>query len=411
MISSARLVPSREHRTSAGTPLGCALAVVLLAITALAGCVSPPPLNVLAGTPITVRLPISQAGLVDARTAFAVSFDQELSREAGDAKPSAASPASARPRARDLLHLDPVPGEVALTTHAPVAEPRSPPARPLRLERTAVLIVPGAFGECIADQALPFMDQPPASRMILDGTAYAGMRAALGASVLWAIPVGGRADTQANALVIAAALRQQADDPSIESILMVGYSKGVADALEALATLERSGQRPTKVRALISVAGAVMGSPLAQRYARLYRSVGAMLPLRECRYHGGAELDSLTPERRSAEMAALPPMPGLSLYSVAAFTDHERVSRGLRHFHAVLSDNDARNDGQLLLPDALLPRSTLLAVVDADHWRFVLPLSKAHSVLLRGLASPEPFPREAFFRALVRHAAAWTPRQ
>ena len=298
-----------------------------------------------------------------------------------------------------------------MTPHASVAEPRSPPTRPLRLESTAVLIVPGTFGECIADQALPFMDQPPAPGIPPDGEAYAGMRAALGVSVLRAIPVGGRAGTPANARVIAAALRQQADDPSIESILLVAYSKGVADALEALATLERSGQRPTKVRALISVAGAVMGSPLAQRYARLYRSVGAMLPLTDCPYHGGAELESLTPERRSAEMAALPPMPGLALFSVAAFTDHERVSRGLRHFHAVLSAIDARNDGQLLLPDALLPRSTLLAVVDADHWRFVLPLSQAHSTLLRGLASPEPFPREAFFRALVRHAAAWTPRQ
>jgi hypothetical protein len=89
-------------------------------------------------------------------------------------------------------------------------------------------------------------------------------------------------------------------------------------------------------------------------------------------------------------------------YSVVAHTSLERTSPGLQGFYRVLARTDARNDGQVLSADAILPGSTLLAEADSDHWTFLLPLRGHPRLLVRSLAADLPYPRQEFFRALLR---------
>jgi hypothetical protein len=67
-----------------------------------------------------------------------------------------------------------------------------------------------------------------------------------------------------------------------------------------------------------------------------------------------------------------------------------------------LSVLDARNDGQLLASDAMLPRSTLLAEARADHWDVALPRDRHPNALIRLLSSGRAYPREALFRAMMQ---------
>ena len=69
----------------------------------------------------------------------------------------------------------------------------------------------------------------------------------------------------------------------------------------------------------------------------------------------------------------------------------------------------AEHPGELL-PDAILPDSTLLAVANSDHWNFVLPFARSPRRIVQAqLASGRDFPREALLRAIVRTVTA-SPR-
>lgn len=60
----------------------------------------------------------------------------------------------------------------------------------------------------------------------------------------------------------------------------------------------------------------------------------------------------------------------------------------------ILADDDRRNDGQVLIEDAVIPGSTLLGYVNADHWDVAISigLQMPH---LSARKSPRQFPRPA----------------
>jgi hypothetical protein len=70
---------------------------------------------------------------------------------------------------------------------------------------------------------------------------------------------------------------------------------------------------------------------------------------------------------------------------------------------------DPRNDGQLLASDALLPGSTLLAELHADHWDVALPRDRHPNEMLRALTSGRGFPREALFRTTLKWVVGTAP--
>lgn len=345
----------------------------------LAACSTPTPLP----TPLTVTQPLARTALADRRADFATLFARELA-QAGDT------------------------AGVARWLRLPAAQAAAQPGHtppPGALHGISVLIAPGLFSDCVASQALPFSDgvaRTAASNYVQGYDGYAD----LGLHSIRAIPLWGRASTDENGALLADALRREAQDDSVRTIILIGYSKGVADALQALTLLQGQHQLPAKLRALVSVAGTVNGTVLADRHRGLYDALAGLFSPLECTPSRGGEVDSLGKTERLAWLAAHALPPSVRLYSAVASTDAHRVAPGLAPTYRQLAALGDRNDGQMLVQDAILPGSQVLAEVQSDHWNFVLPLERSPSALVRAAASDQPYPRQALLRALVRFVAA-----
>ena len=101
----------------------------------IAGCATPIP-DGEPGQPLTVRLPLRSAHIVDGRAGFAAAFQRELDASA------------------TLTNKD----AAAYLRMAAPARAAAAAAAPADLRRTSVLIVPGLFGDCVDTQAVPFGD-------------------------------------------------------------------------------------------------------------------------------------------------------------------------------------------------------------------------------------------------------------
>ena len=343
----------------------------------------PPPRDDSAG-PLTVSLPLERAGIADQRQAFAAWFGDELP---GD-------PAFGGTAPPQWLH-GPPPVRDADPTAAP------DPGATARRARTAVLIVPGLFGDCLGPYSIPFGDGVPRPGPADDGAAYARF-ADLGFASIRKVPLPGRSSSAANGAALATAIRAAAAEEGIDAIILVAYSKGVADALHALAELAKNDRRGAPVVALVSVAGTVLGTPIADRFEGLYRLVGARIRPLDCGVSDGREISSVTRAQRIAWLAANPPPPGIAYYSIVAHTAPARMAPGLRIPARWLEPIDVRNDGQVLAADAILPGSALLAEARTDHWGVALPRDADDRWLARTLGSAAPYPRDALLRATLR---------
>ncbi|MBL8445888.1 MAG: hypothetical protein JNJ44_00570 [Zoogloeaceae bacterium] len=339
--------------------------------------------------PPTVHLPLAQAQIRDARQAFSSLFARELAEQA-DATTA-------------WLHgVGP-------------ADPNTVPAGLAALDErfagrragTSVLIVPGLFSDCIGDQSVPFGDgmaRPEAEAVRAAYHHYAD----LGLGDLRLVPLPGRASSPHNGALLAAALRDEAARPGVSRIVVVAYSKGVPDLLEALALLTREGGTPAKLAAVVAVAGVVAGTPLADHYEGIYGLLSPHASPFGCTPAEGGEVESLTRRERVRWLAAHPLPRQITYYSIVAYATPEETAPLLRTPKGLLAPVDPRNDGQLVASDAILPGSTLLATVRADHLDVALPLNRNPNVLVRQLVSGRPFPREALLRATLRWVVADT---
>jgi len=345
------------------------------------------------GTTPTVTLPISTAGIADSRQAFATLFDDELRASgAADAARDDAWLHGVSPRAGD--HAE----QIAALERA-FRE---------RAASTSVLLVPGMFGDCVDTQSVPFGDGLVRTRERSAVDAY-GQYADLGLLGIRLILLPGRATSAANGPLVAQAIRDESARPGVQRIVLVGYSKGTVDAMHALAQLQAEGGIPATVKALVSVSGAVMGTPLAERFERLYETVSPLVQPLDCSASDGHDLASLTRRERVAWLAANPLPGGLRYYSITAYAARDEIGPLLRPFHDQLSEVDARNDGQLLASDAMLPRSALLAEARADHWDVALPRDRHPNPFMRSLSSGRAYPREVLFRATVQWVVGDSP--
>jgi hypothetical protein len=337
----------------------------------------------------TVSLPAALAGVADARAEFAKVFDAEL-KAAGDSRPI------------DWLH-----GE--RTDPLPAAKPDSPAARfAARAPSTSVLIVGGLFGDCLGALAVPFGDGVvrEAGRSIDEGYRQYDD---LGLRSIRMVQVPGRASSETNGRMVAEAIRAEATRQDVQRIVVIGYSKGVPDVLHALALLQGDGGLPRKLAAFVSVAGAVMGTPLADFYQPLYDAVSPFVTPFDCTPSQGGDMESLTRRARIAWLVANPPPAGVAYYSIVAHAPLDETAPLLRVTARQLAAIDPRNDGQLIAADAVLPGSTLLAEARADHWDVAIPRDRDPSPLLRASTSGRNNPREALFRATVKWVVAAGP--
>jgi hypothetical protein len=335
--------------------------VACIAVLA-AGCVSLPTIDELTNGPSPHRLPGAPAGIIDERGRFRDYFCAEL---------------AARP------HSDDASADCEAWLHRLPDEPaRAYDSHPGR-KRLQALFVTGAFSECIGESGLPF-----ASAI----TALTGSGDDFGSIV-----VGGRSGTEHNARQIAEYLATWPVDTD-KPLVLFGYSKGTSDILQFLVDFP---ELASKVSAVVSVAGAVGGSPLADRYGSLYDLLFSHLPSSHCEKGDGDVVDSLNTATRSSWLAENPLPKHIRYYSLAAFTTRERMARALVPSWESLLKDGRRNDGQLLPIHALLPESSLLAYLHADHWAVAIKLEEEHGFLAER-ADPKPFPHTALLSAMLR---------
>ena len=97
------------------------------------------------------------------------------------------------------------------------------------------------------------------------------------------------------------------------------------------------------------------------------------------------------------------PLPGeLRYYSIVTFPDPEHISSILKTSYDKLARVDSRNDSQVIFYDQVVPGSTLLAYVDADHWALAVPVARAHPTIGALFVTQNAYPREALVETILR---------
>ena len=350
-------------------PRRAATGIGLLAVV-VSACASLPTRDQLVSIPAPHESLDAGAGLVDGRARFREIFCAVLER-------SPVFEPGARECSGWLWQLD----------DEPSGQPRALPGRVADMQ---VFLVTGAFSECVGEEARPFRD----AAQRLSGQGYR----------ISTIVVGGRSGSAHNAAQIAERLppaRKGEEGP----VALIGYSKGANDILEFMS---RYPEAAARVVAVVSVAGAIGGSPLADRGAGLYGTLLDWIPSERCAAGDGGVVDSLRTDVRRDWLARNTLPPSVPYFSIAAFTTGDRMSRALYPSWKMLLQHDARSDGQLLARDALIPGSTLLGYVNADHWSAAIDVEAVHP-FLGARHDRDPFPRAALLEAiLLQLADTWS---
>ncbi len=267
-------------------------------------------------------------------------------------------------------------------------------------KRTAVLIVPGMFGDCLNELSVPFGDGVSRStdRIARDGY---GSFSDLGLGAMRMVPLPGRQRSTENAKTLASEINRELLRDDIDRILLVGYSKGVIDSLEALRILDLSLSGKRKSLSLVSVAGPIMGSPFADRFEAVYRAISPRVNPFNCSASDGDDISSVTRLERRKRMTEQVKPEGVSYFSIAVRGQPNDFAIPLRILYRQLERVGGDNDGQILLSDSILPNSQLLAIAKSDHWSIALPRGANNSWLLHAISSKQTFPRVALLRAVI----------
>ncbi len=312
-------------------------------------------LRVPAQTLIPPGAPPVQDGRVRFRELFCALLDQE---------PGAA----ARP-CEVLLHR--LSDEPALVRRA-----RSLPAHSPQL---GVIFVPGLLGGCSHGLSPPF----EAAVRRLRGLGYDARIA----------PVSATSNSHANAERLA---REIAEHPS-ERLVLIGHGRGAVDILELLVANPSVASR---VPAVLSVAGAINGSPLADSPtgAALLFPRGADTA---CSEGEQQSLGDLKRPHRLRWLMAHPLPPQTRYFSIGAFAPDSEVAPPLRPRATALARIDPRNDGLAPFFDQVIPGAELLGYANTDHWSIAADppgLARSTSEAQHGTPS---FPREFLIEAAL----------
>lgn len=248
-----------------------------------------------------------------------------------------------------------------------------------------ILLVPGLFNECFTSFALPF-------EASIESLRDRGFR-------IDQLVVSGRSSSDRNAAQIAEVIGN-INLESDEALVLVGHSKGAVDILHFLVN---HPEQARKVVAVVSVAGAINGSPLAKKFSSIYNNLARIIPLSSCDPGDGGAIDSLRYSTRLSWLNANPLPDSVAFFSLVAFTRRENINLLIRTGYDTLAVFNPRNDGLLLSADQIIPGATLLGYANADHWSVALPLEK--SWISDTVQMPKRFPREILLQAIIFYVA------
>jgi len=334
----------------------------------LGACASQPPSPEEAGLP-SIAEHIVDAGLVDERGQFRELFCASLEEHG-----------------QELYGYRPCDQALIADPREPLGSGKVPPLD-YSQGNYVTLVVPGLGWECLAE----WLDKNSGD--------YTHVRR-FGFDVRL-VEVDGLSSSENNARQIRDYIVALPEADAERELILLGYSKGAPDALTALANYPEVAER---VVAMVSVAGAVKGSPLADDAKQSDANLLTWVPGSDCGKGDEGAVASLRSVGRQAFLAenALPSH--IAYYSIVASPNPERVSRGLRMTYNVLSEIDPRNDSQLLFYDQMIPGSTLLALLDADHWAVAVPLAESHEFVAGILLIDQnKYPRDTLLEATLRY--------
>jgi hypothetical protein len=340
---------------------------VLFLIAFLAACAPRPPELRVAATAPAILLPTARAAITDGRGRFreiycAVRADHgaklPLDRPCDTSAALWQFPGEPPPSSRQVALA---PSSAGLT----------------------VIMVPGLLAECLASASTVFGD----ARANLEAQGYR----------TGYIQTRGRQASEINAGVIRDAIRAM---PADARIILVTHSKGTVDSLLALATYPDLAD---KVVALLSVAGAVNGSPLADIVPDWVAQMAEAIDLPECpRGHGVEAADSLRRSERLTWLATHAWPASVRTYSLVAVAGSDDMSAVLRPFADILSRTEPANDGLVVASDAIVPGSTLLGYAHADHLAIAMPFGANAPLLGATLMTHNGYPRAGLLEAAIR---------
>ncbi len=344
-----------------GKPL--CIAFLSLGCLLFGGCAGAPLLPYTLETPPLTLVPVSLANIEDGRGRFREIYCA-VRKDHGARLPYD------RPCEEVVLRLE---GEPA------------PSGNPVVLEQVKLklrfLLVAGLYSDCIkASKAFTY------ARAHVERLGY---RAA-------DLAVSGWSSSARNAAMIRDALLA-VDLNNGEKVVLIGYSKGVPDILHALAEYPEIVGR---VAAVVSIAGAVGGTPLADSMDEMQKKIMEKNPIVDCPPGVGDPIASLQRSTRQAWLSQNRLPPSVKYFSLATFAERENISTVLQVNYDRLAQIDPRNDSQLLFYDQIIPGGTLLGYVRADHWAIAMPFSQDR--FAPALIDKNEFPREVLLEAVIR---------
>ena len=240
--------------------------------------------------------------------------------------------------------------------------------------------VSGVFNDCITSKAFSY------ARVHVEQYGYRTAE----------IRVNGLSSCSHNARLIRDALLS-ADLSTDEKAVLIGYSKGAPDILQSLIEYP---EIVYKVAAVVSIAGAIGGSPLTDSIEEPYSKMMGKNPIVDCPPGVGDSIASLQRTNRQKWLSQNRLPASVKYFSLATFAERENISTVLQFSYDRLASIDPRNDSQLIFYDQLIPGCTLLGYVNADHWALAIPFSQDN--FAPGLIDRNKFPREVLFEAVLR---------
>lgn len=250
--------------------------------------------------------------------------------------------------------------------------------------RLHILMVPGAFSDCLGEMGESYREG--AERLRQMGYTIRNVK------------INSLSSSTDNADIIAGAVAKETLGPT-ERLALLGYSKGTTDILHFLVAYPELALR---ISAVLSVAGAVNGSPLADRYsgAEYDNWIVGLLP-GKCRTGDRGVLDSLSRTRQFQWLATHPLPTHVRYFSLGTFARSADMQVFQRPTYKLLAKIHPLNDGQLLFMDQMIPGSGLLGYVNADHWTVAVPVEDKFSNRDPALKERNHKLRSLLFEAMV----------
>jgi hypothetical protein len=202
-----------------------------------------------------------------------------------------------------------------------------------------------------------------------------------------------------NARQIRDAIMAMQAEAGAPRLVLLGYSKGAPDILEAVVAYPEIRRH---VAAVVSAAGAVGGSALANDAEQYQAELLQHFPGAACDAGDGGAVESLRPATRRAWLAQNPLPKEVPTYSLVTFPQPERISSILTGSYDKLARIDPRNDSQMIFYDQIIPGSSLVGFINADHWALVVPIARQHDTIASLFVTQNAYPREAMTEALLR---------